>query len=94
MPMGPGPERQGPEPRIDHLQKAIRHINEAVGELKAAGIHDLAMKFAHEADRLQKEIGPAMEKDELCRTVRKLREEVGRLRDEMNELRRRIDERR
>ena len=94
MPMGPGPERQGPEPQMDHLQKAIRHINEAVGELKAAGIHDLAEKLARETDRLQKEAGPAMEKDELCRAVRKLGEEIGQLRNEMNEMRRRIDDRR
>jgi hypothetical protein len=79
---------------MDHLQKAIDHINGAVGELKAAGIHDLAEKLAHETDWLQKEASPSMEKEDLCRMVRKLGEEMGRLRDEMNELRRRIDERR
>ena len=79
---------------MDHLQKAIRHIHEAVGDLKAAGIHDLAENLAHAADRLQREASPAMERDELGRTVRKLGEEMGRLREEMNELRRRIDERR
>ena len=94
MPMGSGPESPGPGPRMEHLQKAIRNIREAVGELKAAGIHDFAEKLAREADRLQEEAGPGMEKDELCHTVRKLGEEMGRLRDEMNELRRRIDERR
>jgi hypothetical protein len=94
MPMGSGPDRPGPESRMDHLQKAIHHIRNAVGELKAAGIHDFAEKLVQEADRLQREAGPGMEKDELCRTVRKLEEEMGRLREEMNELRRRIDGRR
>jgi hypothetical protein len=79
---------------MDHLQKATHLMRDAVGELKAAGIHDFAEKLAQEADRLQREAGPGMEKDELCRTVRKLGEEVGRLREEMNELRRRIDSRR
>jgi polyhydroxyalkanoate synthesis regulator phasin len=79
---------------MDHLQKAIHHLRNAVGELKAAGIHDFAEKLCQEADRLQREAGPAIEKDELCRTINKLNEEMGRLRNEMNELRRRIDERR
>ena len=94
MPMGPGPDRPGPESRMDHLQKAIHHLRNAAGELKAAGIHDFAEKLAQEADRLQREARPGIEKDELCRTVRKLDEEMSRLREEMKELRRRIDGRR
>jgi uncharacterized protein YqeY len=94
MQMGPGSESHGPGPRVEHLQKAIRNIRDAVGELKAAGIPDVAEKLAHEADRLQETAGPGMEKDELCRMVRQLSEELGRLRSEMTELRRRIDERR
>jgi coenzyme F420-reducing hydrogenase delta subunit len=93
MPSG-GPEWRGPETQKDALQQAICHLREAANSLKVAGIHDLAQKLACEADRLQKEASQAMEKDELCRTVRKLDEEIGRLRNEMNELRRRIDERR
>ncbi len=94
MPMGPGPGGPGPEPRVEQLQRALHHLREAVGALHAAGIHELAEKLAQEAQRLEREARPAVEKEEILRIVHKLGEEIERLHNEMNELRRRIDERR
>lgn len=97
----PGPARL----RENEETQRLRHLRQAVENLRAGGFHDLAERVRHEAERRLREArvlhlelpqGAAMPK--LQQAVRELREEVRRLHHEVEELREHIrrsnDERR
>jgi DNA repair exonuclease SbcCD ATPase subunit len=83
-PARPLPPEPGPEPRHRHLQAAIDNLH-------AAGLHELAERLEREREALLRpERAPGPE------AVRELQEEIRRLRAELNEVRqalRRLHER-
>jgi chromosome segregation ATPase len=95
------------EARVRQIEEAARrthHIRVAAENLKAAGIHDLAMKLTEQAEKMEREIGEAKERlaremdrpggaDPRDTEIRELRQQNERLQAEIRELRQKLDKR-
>ncbi len=86
----PGRERE----RDQERERRMQHLNVAIDNLHAAGLHDLADKLAQEAEQMMREQGPGgpPHPDVPASVEHDLRGQVDQLRQEMNELRRMMQE--
>lgn len=103
----PGPrDREEPKP-IGEVQRRIRHLNVAVDNLRAAGMHEMAERLEEKVERLREEHRPRMREDDRPRPRRggaegmtpsqrppraRTDQVVDELRGQMHELRREMDE--
>lgn len=92
----------GPREQPAHLQEGferLEHVRQAVGHLKAAGLHDLAQAAARQAEEMERDLHAAMEAKEhehreqppelveIREVLAALRKEIDGLREEVKELR-------
>jgi chromosome segregation ATPase len=100
----PRPEFEAQARKIEEAARRLRHIRVAAENLKAAGIHEVAMKLTEQADKMEREIGEvkerlAREKDHLGSAdprdaeIRELRNQNERLQTEIRELRQKLERR-
>lgn len=95
----PRPELEAHARKIEEAARRIHHIRVAAENLKAAGIHDLAMKLTEKAEILEREVREARERltrqanhperpDPRDAEIQELRRQNERLQAEIRELRR------
>jgi hypothetical protein len=100
----PRPEFETQARKIEEAARRLRHIRVAAENLKAAGIHDVAIKLTEQADKMERDIGAA--KEQLARQmdrpggpdprdaeIRELRKQNERLQEEIRELRQKLERR-
>jgi len=100
----PRPEFEVQARKIEEATRRLHHIRVAAENLKAAGIHDVAIKLTEQADKMERDIGEA--KEQLARhrerpggpdprdtEIRELRKQNERLQDEIRQLRDRLERR-
>jgi hypothetical protein len=100
----PRPEFEAQARKIEEAARRLHHIRVAAENLKAAGIHDVAIKLTEQADRMEREIGAAKERlasqmeraggpDPRDGEIRELRQKNERLQDEIRQLRQKLERR-
>ena len=100
----PRPEFEAQARKIEEAARRLRHIRVAAENLKAAGIHDVAIKLTEQAEKMERDIGAA--KEQLARVmerpegpdprdgeIRELRQKNERLQAEILELRQKLERR-
>jgi hypothetical protein len=98
------PEFEAQVRMIEEAARRTHHIRVAAENLKAAGIHDLAMKLTEQADTMEREVGEARERlagkmdrpgglDPRDAEIRELGQQNERLQAEIRELRQKLDKR-
>jgi chromosome segregation ATPase len=98
------PEFEAQVRMIEEAAERTHHIRVAAENLKAAGIHDLAMKLTEQAEKMEREIGEAKERlaremdrsggpDPRDAEIRELRQQNERLQAEIRDLRQKLDKR-
>lgn len=98
------PEVEAQVRKIEEAGRRLQHIRIAAENLKAAGVHDLALKLTEKADTLEREIREA--KEHLARgmnrpggpdprdaEIHELREQNERLHGEVHQLREKLERR-
>jgi DNA repair exonuclease SbcCD ATPase subunit len=100
----PRPEFEAQVRQIEEAARRIHHIRVAAENLKAAGIHDLAMKLTEQAEKMEREIGEAKERlaremdrpggpDPRDAEIRELRQQNERLQAQIRDLRQKLEKR-
>jgi len=100
----PRPEFEAHARKIEMAAQRVHHVRVAAENLKAAGMHDLAMKLTEQAEAMEREIGQAKERlarethrpdgpDAREMEIRELRQQNERLQAELQELRRNLEKR-
>ena len=100
----PRPEFEAQARKIEEAARRLHHIRVAAENLKAAGIHDVAMKLTEQADKMEREIGEVKERlaremersgspDPRDAEIRELRNQNERLQTEIRELRQKLERR-
>lgn len=100
----PRPEFEAQARKIEETARRIHHIRVAAENLKAAEVHDLAMKLVEKAEVMERDLREAKERlaGEMERSgkpdpreteIRELREQNERLRGEIRELRQNLERR-
>ena len=79
------------QPEQITLEQRIRHIREAVEHLHAAGLDDPAQSLAHEADRMQQQMGNPPHAPQGGPEVERLQAEIQELRQAVRKLNARLD---
>ena len=100
----PRPEFDAQARQIEEAAQRLHHIRVAAENLKAAGIHDVAIKLTEQAEKMERNIGEA--KEQLARQmdrpggpdprdaeIRELRKQNERLQEEIRELRQKLERR-
>ena len=100
----PRPEFEAQARKIEEAARRIHHIRVAAENLKAAEVHDLAMKLMEKAEIMERDLREAKERlagemdrrgkpDPRDAEIRELREQNERLRGEIRELRQNLERR-
>jgi chromosome segregation ATPase len=100
----PRPEFEAQVRQIEEAARRIHHIRVAAENLKAAGVHDLAIKLTEQAQNMEREVGEAKERlarqmdrpggaDPRNAEIRELRDQNERLKVEIRELREKLEKR-
>ncbi len=98
----PRPEFEAQARNIEEAARRIHHIRVAAENLKAAGIHEVAMKLTEQADKMEREVGEVKERlaremersgsaDPRDAEIRELRNQNERLQTEIRELRQKLE---
>ena len=98
----PRPEFDAQARKIEEAARRLHHIRVAAENLKAAGIHEAAMKLTEQADKMEREIGEVKERlarqmdhsgspDPRDAEIRELRNQNERLQTEIQELRQKLE---
>ena len=98
------PEFEAQVRMIEEAARRTHHIRVAAENLKAAGIHDLAMKLTEQAEKMEREVGDAKERlakemerpggpDPRDAEIRELRQQNERLQAQIRDLRQKLDKR-
>lgn len=101
----PRPEFEVQARKIEEAARRLHHIRVAAENLKAAGIHEVAMKLTEQADKMEREVGEVKERlaremersgsaDPRDAEIRELRNQNERLQAEISELRQNLEKRR
>jgi hypothetical protein len=96
------PEFEAQVRMIEEAARRTHHIRVAAENLKAAGIHDLAMKLTEQAEKMEREIGEAKERlaremdrpggpDPRDAEIRELRQQNERLQAQIRDLRQKLE---
>jgi chromosome segregation ATPase len=100
----PRPEFESQARQIKEAARRLHHIRVAAENLKAAGIHDVAIKLTEQADKMERDIREAKERlasvmdrsgspDPRDAEIRELRKQNERLQEEIQELRQKLERR-
>jgi chromosome segregation ATPase len=100
----PRPEFDAQARQIKEAAQRLHHIRVAAENLKAAGIHDVAVKLTEQADKMERDIREAKERlanvmdrsgspDPRNAEIRELRKQNERLQEEIRELRQKLERR-
>ena len=98
------PEFEAQARKLEEAARRIHHIRAAAENLKAAGVHDLAVNLMEKAEVMEREVVEARERlaremgrpggtDPRDAEIRELREQNERLRAEVKELRQNLERR-
>ena len=71
---------------------SLRHLNVAIDNLHAAGLHEMAEQLSREAERMRESFREAPPQPRSPRGPRPPEVELARLRQELQELRRAVEE--
>ena len=100
----PRPQFEAQVRMIEEAARRLHHIRVAAENLKAAGVHDIAVKLTEQADKMEREIGQVKERlardmdhsgspDPHDAEIRELKNQNERLQTEIRELRQKLERR-